>query len=489
VLRRLFWAAVLFSLFAANAVWCWRNRVNGDVAWYLYAAMRLRDGAKLYHDLQSQNLPLTYLVHLPTAYLSALLRVPIQAVFYGGIWLVVAAILIVTERELRRMRSRAFLLVLIAAGALSLSRGDFGQRDPLVALCLVPPVLAAYLRVRGETPGKLLRILLGVAAVAIAIKPYFLVPWSFVVLWLASAIGWRRVARLPETWAVPAVSGLSWIATIALFPSYLGMASLAGRYYGAFDGPFGLFAPLVPASFTMVAALLWKAQPAIRPLIRLSACCGAGFVLECLIQRKGFSYHIAPALFWAFLCAGLVILDISRQKAAIAPVLSAGVAVWSLFTATVAPPLYPKDPVEPVVARYAHQREVLSLSTDLWMAFPLVLEAGARNAPPDLWPVAGMYQDQVQSAAKSAQPALARYHTRAEMSEAERALFDQVVQAMTVDHPAVLLVQRGPWKQALGPLQFDFLDYYSTDSAFRAELQHYVPGPSNEKCQVWIRSL
>jgi hypothetical protein len=51
-----FCGAIVFTVFVSNVLWCCRNRVNGDVAWYLYAVSRLRDGAVLYTDIRDFNL-------------------------------------------------------------------------------------------------------------------------------------------------------------------------------------------------------------------------------------------------------------------------------------------------------------------------------------------------------------------------------------------------------------------------------------------------
>jgi hypothetical protein len=149
------YAGLAASLFAANGIWLFKHRVNGDVAWYLYAAQRLRDGAVLYKDLPDFNLPMAFLSYLPYAYLAPLLHLPIQAVMYAGLWLITATILFFVDRKLaaiwEEVPRRLFLLV-VASAALSMNRLDFGQRDPLAGLLFVPLVISVYGRIQGVQP-------------------------------------------------------------------------------------------------------------------------------------------------------------------------------------------------------------------------------------------------------------------------------------------------------------------------------------------------
>ena len=498
---RIFWAALLISVFAANAAWCWRNRVNGDVAWYLYAVTRLSHGAVLYQDIHDFNLPLVYLIYLPFAWLSRLFGLPIQVVMYTGLWSLVGGVLI-SLRRTPGMSSigRRLMLLIIAFAALSLHRLDLGQRDPICALLFTGLVISTYRRIQrpgGRSGGSWMTIL--AAALGIAIKPHFLIPWMLVMAGLALHVGVRRALRMPESWLPPLVSAISWAATLAAFPDYLAMASMASRYYSGLNGSLWLFLPLLLPLSVAVAAFLRNTGPGIRSLIQLSALATTGFAIESLMQRKGFPYHLAPSMFWGFITAGLLFVDMLRRsrgrlaswRISAGTVLgSVGLAGYSLWSATVPPPpVFARTDVDEFVLKHARGRMVLSLSTNLWIAFPLILEAGATNARPDpsLWAMGGMYQDQVARAMDSPAPTAARYHARAEMSDDERKSFDQVVSVLTGSRPAVILVQTGPWKQGLGRLQFDFIDYFSTDERFREALRSYKPGPSDARRLALVR--
>ena len=231
-------------------------------------------------------------------------------------------------------------------------------------------------------------------------------------------------------------------------------------------------------------------------MIQLSALATIGFAASCIVQRKGFAYHMAPAMFWGTVTACLLLADVFERR-------TRRPASWWMATVTVlaslllpalsirsallpVPTFFAPTSVEEFVKEHAQGKVVLSLSTDLRTGFPLILEAGAVNARPDaqLWALGELYRDQVIQADDANGPVAAKYHTRPEMSADERQWFDQVVDIVSSKHPAIILIQTADSKWGLGKLKFDFIDYFSTDDRFREALRSYVPGPSNNQRRV-----
>jgi hypothetical protein len=493
-----FCGAIVFTVFVSNVLWCCRNRVNGDVAWYLYAVSRLRDGAVLYTDIHDFNLPIVYLTYLPLAYLSKFLGIPIQALLYLGLWGLVGGVLFTVQRtSALNARDRRLVMVVSVYAALAMNRVHLGQRDTICALLFLPLVLTAHQHIQCQNLSRVHWCMIALTSWAIALKPHFLIPWSLVVIGLAFSVGLRRAVQLPEVWMPLSVSAISWAVTLIVFPDYLAMASLASRYYGALDGMPWMFLPLIFPSSLALTILFVKAYRS-RTLIRISALITIGFVVECMVQRKGFPYHVAPAMSWGFVTLSLVLIDAVHRSwgrpafwlwGAGAVLGSLGLAINALWGAVVPPPAFARTDVDRFVSEHARGRVVLSLSTEPWTAFPLILEANATQAGRDaaLWMIAGMYQEQVASALNSSAPVVARYHTRDEMEEDERNSFDEVVTIMTERQPAVVLVEINRRKWGLRGLQFDFLDYFCSDRRFKEALQSYRFGPSDENRLVLFR--
>ena len=493
-----FWAALVTAVFAANAMWCARNRLAGDVAWYLYAVQRITHGAILYRDIQDINMPVVYLLYLPLAWLQRLSGLPIEAWLYGAIWCLVGALLLAIWRipELSRT-ARGVAVLSTAFAALTLNRFQLGQRDPVCAFLFGGLVVATYVRIRSPQSRSEWPSWIGVAAAGLgmAMKPHFLLPWALLSAALVWHVGARRAVFMKECWAPFAISAVSWIVTLTAFPDFVTMVKVASRYYSGMNVSAYEFSPLmVPLLVAAVAFLRktesQKAESTLRPLILLSALATAGFSVECIAQGKGFPYHLTPAMFWGTVTAGLLFVEPIERGAAgwrmPAAIVSVQVALvaYSWWTAALPPPtFFTRTNVEEFVTQHARGRTVLTLSTDLRTGFPLILEADATNARADaqLWTIGALYQDQVMRAGDSSEPVAARYHTRAEMSGDERFWFDEVVRIVTVNHPAVILVQTADPKWGLGRLRFDFIDYFSTDERFKEALRPYKRGPANDQ--------
>ena len=497
--NRVFWAAMVLSVVIANGVWCGRNRVAGDVAWYLYAVKRITNGAVLYRDIHDMNLPVVYLLYLPLAWLNKLSGWPMEVWLYGAIWCVVGATLfaICQLPEVSRA-ARGLVAMSTAFAALTLNRFQLGQRDPVCALLFAGLVIATYRRIRSPEarPGWPSWIAVAAGGMGMAMKPHFLLPWALIVTALACHIGARRAVFMKECWAPVVISAVSWFVTLAAFPDFLTMVRVASRYYSGMNASVYEFSPLMVPLVVATVAFLRKLESKLRPLVILSALATAGFAVECVVQGKAFPYHLTPAMFWGTVTGGLLFVEpmergTARWRMSAATVIvPVALVVYSWWTAALPPPtFFARTDVEEFVTQQARGKMVLTLSTDLRTGFPLILEAGATNARADaqLWTIGALYQDQVKRAEDSSVPVRARYHSRAEMSGDERFWFDQVVRIVTINHPAVILVQTANPKWGLGRLKFDFLDYFSTDEQFKDALHSYKHGPANDQRLVLVR--
>jgi hypothetical protein len=316
------------------------------------------------------------------------------------------------------------------------------------------------------------------------LKPYLLVPWAFLIAGLLWHAGWKRGLRSPVFWIPPALSALSWLATLAYVPDYLRMAKVASRYYNTLNtNSYIEYFPLVLPAWAACKAFQTK-----RLLPHLTALAALGFAADSILQAKASAYHMAPALFWSFITFAVLAIENDNPKNIVKGSLA--LAAYSIL-ALALPAGLPRNTVDDFVTQNARGGTVLALTTYPWTAFPLIFEANAKNARPDaaLWTIGGMYRDQVERANQSPDFIPARYHTRAEMSDDERRAFDQVVRIVSDERPEIILVQTTPSKWGLDHLQFNFLDYYSADERFREAIRDYQRGPADGHRQVLFRSV
>lgn len=496
--NKLYWASLMGLPWVASAIYLLRHRVNGDVAWYLYAAQRLIEGARLYIDVYDMNMPLAYYIGEPFVVVGGLLGIPPYFVLYCAVWVFLAAALWGLYKVLRTFsamnRTTALLFILmIAAVALGRSRADFGQRDQYVGIAFLVLAQHLYARIHGRPVAGY--TMLALAGLLIAIKPFFLLPWLLMLLWTAWRTSVRGVLRSPEFWLIAGITGSLGIAAVT-FTSYLTVAAVAARYYGAYNSSMvHIASDLRLVFFAAMLGFIWTPAGKLRDLARLSALAAAGFAVEVIIQNKGYAYHDTPAKLWAYITLSVLVIDLLQRGGVLRKIVSirpsAAILAISLMCALLPLARAVRDgreqsEVGTFVKEHASGQSILPLSTNLWTEFPTIVEANAKNALPEpgLWTIPGLYRDQLLEA-KTDRPA--RFHSRAEMNKQEKQTFDRVVQAMLRLRPTILLVQPASRGQALGNLSFDFLQYFSMDERFKDALTHYVKGPSDEITEVYLR--
>ncbi|MEL6270846.1 MAG: hypothetical protein AAFU54_10355 [Chloroflexota bacterium] len=226
----------------------------------------------------------------------------------------------------------------------------YAEREHMFVVMLLPGLLLRYARWRGAQPARWLAILIGiVAALGTLIKP----PFALIVLlpelyWLAIH---RRVRPLfaPEVIAF-AVTGILYVLhPFFVFPAdalriYSTIWANYGNYYLYWEPmTWGeiLFSTNVligvAASVLGVALAYISTDETQRRLTIGLAMAIAGSVIVYTIQRRGFSYHFMPAIYFICVTMALVLVYISHrffttrwmQQAAIhIPVLAAATILY-----------------------------------------------------------------------------------------------------------------------------------------------------------------
>lgn len=472
-----------------------------DVAWVVYIAGRVLDGARLYVDLVESNPPLIIALNMPAAWLSRVTGISDILIAELAVVGLIAGSLLVTASLLRQLAPgpssallrRGFLLAaMFALAAVPASSNVFAQREHVMVVLLLPYLVASAVR---ATPRPLASRTAGwtgaMAGVGIALKPFFVLPWLLVEVYLATR---RRVERSylrPENVIIAAVL-LGYAALVVLLtPEYLRLALLLSQVYGAF-----LLMPYsdilwdwrsVYVEHAVLVMLVTRPDGRTRELRRVLALATVGFMGSLLLQHKGWVYHWYPALAGATLLLGVGVLDAvrdiaaSRSAAARGGFVLAAIALSAMaanvgrqlqqavFITPGAP--YMRDLIAPMgelIAREAPRGSVAALSSVPFPMFPAVNHTGARwvSRFAHLWALSGPYRDQA-----LAGPAL-RYHRPSEMGTAERFVYEGVVRDMVRQPPRLLFVLTAPDGTLPHP-RFDYIAYFSQDPRFARAMQDY----------------
>jgi hypothetical protein len=510
----------LFGLFAINSAYWIIIPLDWDVAWYLYGANRMLEGARLYVDIIDVNPPLIfYLSALPT--LIANLLGWSQAITFKLCVLSIALLSLVLSERLTRESVplvpdliRKIFLLALAFVFFIYSEDNFGQREHLMFVLVMPYILASIGCAEGRSTRGTFAVLLGaLAGMGMALKPYFLLLWIGMEVYLKLAYpkrpNWRRLENISIALVMMTYGAL----VLLLSREYFGIAAMAARVYGAYNLRFidllnepaiGLW---ILGLVTFVAARFNSQNKVAKEVLLIVS---TAFLLIAMIQQKGWSYHFYPVGATVILLLTITVpqlLEVIRATAIsvvliiMALMMALGlykpiliptyrITYWSLeaaynvakgrtllhdaastflrnsFEEGLRPSL--KELI-PVVEEHANRKPILVLSSSVFPAFPLVNYSNAlwSSRFNCLWLLPGSYQNSSLSQAGSL------YHNYNQMDDVERFLFQGVISDMANKPPALLIVDSSPYKQGFGQTKFDFIDYFSQDARFTSMLSEY----------------
>jgi hypothetical protein len=485
--RRAAWAAallvVILTLLAQAA-----RLAEPDIAYFLYSASRLLDGAKLYRDVVDMNPPPIFALNLPIAWMARATHLPDIVVYRLATVLAVGGLLLFVRRLLgqyllaSRPTERRYVLLLLCLVLFPLSGEDFGQREHFVLALLLPYLAIAIARLhrRGVTSGDAAAA--GVlAGLALALKPPFAIAWVAVEAWyrLVGRVEPRRLT--PEVWGVLGVTAMYILAVLTLTPDYVRLVLLFGSTFTSYlrSSPLLLLLLAPGAVLTAFAALAVIATRGVGDDSRARAVLAVamlGSFLAAIAQQKDLRYHFYPSFALATMVLGLVASQpashpgvSTRSYTAIARSLVAAVAVVVLAGAVVDAfggrgadrrrRAEFGELLEAVQTR-ARGEPIGVLSYHMGSAFPLVnyahIDLASRFAC--LWILPATYWD----ALSGADPI--RYHTPAEMQPPERLFTESVGEDLRRARPRLLLILRPfPDERPYGFRRLNYVAYFSRD--------------------------
>src|SRR5258706_3579682 len=317
------WLAVV-AVFVAAVLLRQVVPVNVDVSWYLIVRERMLDGQRLYVDILETNPPMAVSVYWLGVALARAIGVRPEVVTDGLIFLLIAASLALTWRILQysslRDRVAGGALAVWASVLLSvLPMYDFGQREHLAVLAMLPAIAVYILRGNREAvaPTAVLIAALG-AAITLSFKPYFVFAAGFCIFAAAAQARDWRVVFAPENWIAAALVVVYAICIFVFYPEYFTIIYPLAR-----DVYLLLKAPIL-ALFVTSATALWVGAVVIVLALqsrqqKLDAACfvllaaSFGFAISFFVQRKGCDYHAYPMVALGLLAAGCAISAIDNE--------------------------------------------------------------------------------------------------------------------------------------------------------------------------------
>jgi len=288
---------------------------NPDSSWLIYAAQRLADGEKLYVNMMETNPPLILWISLLPVWLAKTLGIsPFTAFSFLVTFLNISSLALCCKvmRRNTLLSAKPFLpaiLLYIAFGFFLLSPAVYGQRELLFVSLVLPYLFKSLLE--GERLEKRYDyLIIAMAAVGFAIKPFFLLLWGLNEL--HKAIQQRSIMSLfsLDNWIIGIFQIVYFAAIYNLTPEYLNtiLPALLATYF-AYEMAWYNVGKIIVILATMPLILVWLADPHndYRKLIARVTIWMAACAALIVLQRKDWLNQIYPLAFMAGLLIVIVL--------------------------------------------------------------------------------------------------------------------------------------------------------------------------------------
>ena len=207
---------------------------NVDVSWWLIVCERILDGQRLYVDILETNPPMAGSVYMFGVFLARAIHARPEVVTNALIFLMIAGSLALTWRILRltslRERAGGAAAVWTAIVLTILPMYDFGQREHLALIVLLPALAVYVLRANREPVAPWAIVIAGLcAATTMNFKPYFVFAVGFCILTAAAQARDWRVLFAPENWIAAAFVVIHAVCIVAFYPEYFTLICCSKR--------------------------------------------------------------------------------------------------------------------------------------------------------------------------------------------------------------------------------------------------------------------
>jgi hypothetical protein len=362
---------------------------NVDVSWWLIVCERMLDGQRLYVDILETNPPMAGSVYMLGVVLARAIDARPEVVTNGLIFLLIAGSLALTWWALRfsSLRERAGGAAAVWATAMLtiLPMYDFGQREHLALVMLLPALAVYILRANRERVAPSAILIAGLcAATTMNFKPYFVFGVGFCILTAAVQARDWRVLFAPENWIAATLVVIHAACIVAFYPEYFTLIyPLVRDVYLLLKVPF-LFILLTTATTLwllaiMVVLALQRQRRKVDAAAVVMVAGSLGFAVSFFVQGKGWGYHAYPMVALGLLAAGWAIAASGDEQAASRRLRAGAMLVVALtfanacfwFNASV-----DMRRVQEEVTLIGPQPKILMLSAAAVIGHPMVRELG-----------------------------------------------------------------------------------------------------------------
>lgn len=279
--------------------------LNCDVSWLSHATERMLAGGNYVNNFFETNPPLILYLLLPAVltihhFSLAFIGAIKSYIFLLSLISLAANVFLLNKIFLPKDQriSQSFFAIL-AALFFILPMEEFGQREHIAILFIMPYILLAVIRkANTSSMNDLTATLIGVfASLGFCLKPFFIIPFLLIELYV------KRWYARPELYPFIITPIIYTFSVILFFPDYFStvMPYATRLYYLGYGEPFWqvVTAPLV--LFCLLTLPLFFINIKYHYLQRILLITTFSFCLAHIAQRMTLYYHLLPAFSFAIL--------------------------------------------------------------------------------------------------------------------------------------------------------------------------------------------
>ncbi len=316
---------VLAALIAALLPWLYveyAKAFNHDIYWLTVGAGRLLHGATMAGAVYDPNPPLSIVVYIPLYLLAKTVGVSFAAaaILTNGVYMALAAASVYALAKcITGSQHAAIIAIAFVLANTVLCTGEFGQRDQMVAITIMPLVLGQIILTRRIACSRLLLYAAFVAgAMLILLKPHFgIIPAAFL---LHRSLMRRRLPVLDADFIILSAAAVCYLAIIWLcfrdyateiFPDVV-------RLYLGFDTSPIVF--VLAGGLAIFYITLWalyrctvRAGEGDAAVVNIFFATALLALVPYVIEMKDYRYHLVPSLSFFWTGAGFVTYLVARR--------------------------------------------------------------------------------------------------------------------------------------------------------------------------------
>ncbi len=444
------------------------TQLSHDVSWYLISTRWWLNGVPVYQEILELNPPLAFYLTVPPVWMAERFGLSDTLTYQAYVFFLSFMSLLMTQRIMSGDRSlpdwmRIGFLTSAALALVIVPMGDFGQREHLFVIFLLPYLALVLVNYRAS---KSQRLLIAVwATFGIALKHYFvLIPLVLLIHRLIVERSFKPILRIEYT--VPALLLILYVAACFIFhPAYFAdVIPLTFQVYGAYD-----------IRFAVVLAQIGLTGAALLGLLLLKLLNGGGTqkttslllvvfaaLAIYLIQSKGWQYHRIPFAVCSTLALSWAALEFARLRQHWWPFVPAVLALGLFLVPVINHGPYRNATFYHVAQHFtcpAGARTVQVFSAKVSHSFPMANYAQAEpsNRAPALW----LFPGAARLLEQTSDPVMQQQY-QATLDQAR----DLALEDFFRTNPQLVVVDTRADKTYFNGAKFEYLDFFTEVPAF-----------------------